>query len=65
MSARCVGSMLPCNCIGRAGEKDSCRDSLLKSSSESFNLGLELEVIEEQNEVGKSEEEYTKDEGHK
>ena len=33
------------------------RDSLLKFSSKSFDLGLELEVIEEQNKVGKSEEE--------
>ena len=43
----------------------NCRDSLLYSSSESFNLGLQLEVIEEQNEVGKSKEEDAKDESHK
>ena len=39
-----------------------CRDSLLYFSSEGFDSGLELEVIDEQDKVGKSEEEDTDDE---
>ena len=42
-----------------------CQDSLLYSSSESFDLGLKLEVIEEEDKVGESEEEDTKDKWHK
>ena len=42
-----------------------CRDSLLDSSSKGLDLGLKLEVIEEQDKVSKSEEEDAEDEGHK
>ena len=38
-----------------------CQDSLLDSSSKGLDLGLKLEIIEEQDEVGKSEEEDAKD----
>ena len=42
-----------------------CQDSLLKFSSKGLNLGLELEIIDKQQEVGNGEEEEAEDEGHK
>ena len=42
-----------------------CRDSLLDSSSKGLDLGLKLEVIEEQDKVSKSKEQDAEDEGHK
>ena len=42
-----------------------CQDSLLKFSSKGLDLGLELEVIDKEQEVGNGEEEEAKDKGHK
>ena len=42
-----------------------CWDSLLKFSSKRLDLGLELEVTDEEQEVGDGEEEKAEDKGHK
>ena len=42
-----------------------CRDSLLKFSSKGLDLGLELEVIDEEQEMGDGKEEEAEDKGHK
>ena len=48
-----------------AEECPGCRDSLLDSSSKGLDLGLKLEIIEEQDKMCKSKEEDAEDEWHK
>ena len=46
----------------RQTKTGNCQDSLLYFSSKGFNGGLELELIDEQDKVGKGEEEDADDE---